>query len=352
MVSTVMFRLFSSILGDRNAQILRPRRTKKCTPDDLSDVAAVTVVQLGNPSGAKLLPYKLDLPCVVLDSADAADRHLQSIEPDTVVGFDAEFRQEDKKQFLCIVQIATPSTVYIIDLIKIKAEDESILKCGVGISNDGKAFWDTFHINARGLADLGWMAKLAFPMSYRAKVGHVSLQQCVADMLHFNMGKEEQRSDWGQGLPDVETPRGLALITYEGNHKTSDAAIDAQAGLRLYPLLDAAIQVTSQQRKIEIPEDWYTFHCWEGRTVNSSDTDNRVSAEKVGQFKYSKDLTSSSVKISRKTWLASKELQQVLEEKQRSRIFVPHQSAADIMMETGQIYFHGQKAAEKAVLWR
>ncbi|KAK6974390.1 ribonuclease H-like domain-containing protein [Favolaschia claudopus] len=212
-----------------------------------------TVVQLGNPSGAKLLPYKLDLPCVVLDSADAADRHLQSIEPDTVVGFDAEFRQEDKKQFLCIVQIATPSTVYIIDLIKIKAcptqlrriaEDESILKCGVGISNDGKAFWDTFHINARGLADLGWMAKLAFPMSYRAKVGHVSLQQCVADMLHFNMGKEEQRSDWGQGLPDVETPRGLALITY--------AAIDAQAGLRLYPLLDAAIQVTSQQRKIEI----------------------------------------------------------------------------------------------------
>ncbi|KAK7006372.1 ribonuclease H-like domain-containing protein [Favolaschia claudopus] len=268
MVSTVMFRLFSSILGDRKPQILRPRRTKKCTPDDLSDVAAVTVVQLGNPSGAKLLPYKLELPWIVLDSADAADRHLQSIEPDTVVGFDAEFKQEDKKQLLCIVQIATSSTVYIIDLVKIKAcptqlrriaEDESILKCGVGISNDGKAFWDTFHINARGLADLGWMAKLAFPMSYRAKVGHVSLQQCVADMLHFNMGKEEQRSDWGQGLPDVETPRGLALITY--------AVIDAQAGLRLYPLLDAAIQVTSHQRKIEIPEDWYTFHCWEGKQM-------------------------------------------------------------------------------------
>ncbi|KAK7033319.1 ribonuclease H-like domain-containing protein [Favolaschia claudopus] len=207
---------------------------------ELFDRAALTVVSLGNA---------ID---VVVSTPSTRNSTLK-----------ADILQPDRGQhglFVCVVQIATQSHIFVLDMTQIRVcpdqlrrilVDPLIAKCGVGLDSDAKMIWYDFAIEAYRLIDLGWMIKIAFPIYYRNKAGCISLQHCVADVLHCFMNKEEQTTTWDVGLAGNSSST-QSLVNY--------AALDAQAGHELYAILIRAIEVTSDQRQTFIPEDWYAYN--------------------------------------------------------------------------------------------
>ncbi|KAK7018846.1 ribonuclease H-like domain-containing protein [Favolaschia claudopus] len=233
------------------------------------DLAAFTVVLLGNGPNVTLPPYQLALRVTKLEDLVSANEALSSIRSGDVIGFDTEYRQFRGPHglFICIVQIATQDDIFVLDMTQIRdcpshlrriLVDTTIIKCGVSLDSDARMFWDDFAIESYRLVDLGWMIRIAFPMHYRSNPGGISLQQCVADVLHRYMAKDERKTKWEKGL------RGSSSSTQAA---TDYAALDAQAGRELYPILVKAVEVTSRQRKTVIPEDWYAYNFIGGRSI-------------------------------------------------------------------------------------
>ncbi|KAK7021158.1 ribonuclease H-like domain-containing protein [Favolaschia claudopus] len=238
----------------------------------LFDLAASTVVNLGNAPNVVLPSYELKLALIKVEDVATADAVLLDIRSGDVIGFDTEYRHFKGPHglTLCVVQIATERNVFVLDMTQIQRKfafiytrstiltptaecpaqlhrilvDPTIAKCGVGVEADAKVIWTDFGIEMLKMVDLGR--------------GPVSLQQCVADMLHHDMSKDDRRTKWELGL------KGTSEATQRLVHY---AALDAQAGREIYFILAEAIQVTGVQRQTVIPDDWYSYNYSAGMTT-------------------------------------------------------------------------------------
>ncbi|KAK7001022.1 ribonuclease H-like domain-containing protein [Favolaschia claudopus] len=232
---------------------------------------SAALVNLGNEPGKVLPPYDLTKDVIVIFSVAHANARLKEIRSNSIVGFDTEYIQGvvPIPSKLCVVQITTEDFTYVLDMTAIHGcpielrrilEDSTIIKTNTGISNDGKVIWDAFHINVRNFQELGVMARIVFPISYRLTSSPLSLRQCVADILHFDMSKDERRTDWERGLRDDSNGRNVdKIVKY--------AALDSQAAYEIYLLMVNCLAITEAQRAVHIPVGWYGYDCHEGKTM-------------------------------------------------------------------------------------
>ncbi|KAK7018831.1 hypothetical protein R3P38DRAFT_3199936 [Favolaschia claudopus] len=227
----------------------------------LFDLAASTVVNLGNAPNVVLPSYELKLALIKVEDVATADAVLLDIRS-------GDHFKGPHGLTLCVVQIATERNVFVLDMTQIQRKfafiytrstiltptaecpaqlhrilvDPTIAKCGVGVEADAKVIWTDF-----GIEMLRWSTwvdeQMCVPNKYRVKAGPVSLQQCVADMLHHDMSKDDRRTKWELGL------KGTSEATQRLVHY---AALDAQAGREIYFILAEAIQVTGVQRQTVI----------------------------------------------------------------------------------------------------
>ncbi|KAJ7129705.1 ribonuclease H-like domain-containing protein [Mycena epipterygia] len=213
----------------------------------------------------------------------AAEEHLRSIQAGSVIGFDLEWvdlphaklnksskrkklaeeiRQLEQGLFhvdwdavaICLAQIATEDeTVLVINLHSIRAipaefiricESPEILKVAPGVSNDGRALWDSFRQDIHNVVSLGLMAKLAYPRHifpnkpYAVEPG---LQLIAAYTLGLYVNKEHQHSAWDTSLlPE-------ALKRY--------AAVDVHASLKVYQSLQSHLSSLD----LHVESRWYQF---------------------------------------------------------------------------------------------
>ncbi|KAJ7606050.1 ribonuclease H-like domain-containing protein [Mycena polygramma] len=131
-------------------------------------------------------------------------------------------------------------------------ESRTIAKVGVGFLADGRVIWDGPRINVQNLVDVGLMAKLAKPERYAEEdFAPLSLERCVKDVLGAQLDKALQQSPWDEELT-------AAQVTYAG--------LDAQASLEIFHVLSAMLRKKGAALGIEeVPEDWYSFDCQEGK---------------------------------------------------------------------------------------
>ncbi|KAF7371962.1 hypothetical protein MVEN_00054200 [Mycena venus] len=180
-----------------------------------------------------------------IDTLVDAEENLRQVQPGAVVGFDLEWVDKPHEKLkpaakktklaqeiqqltsgsfsidwdaaaVCLAQIATEDNkVFVINLHIMRAipsefiricESREILKVAPGISNDGRALWDSFRQNLLNVASLGLFAKLVYPehifpqLSYAVEPG---LQLIAAYTLGQYVSKKEQKSQWDAiPLPD------------------------------------------------------------------------------------------------------------------------------------------------------
>ncbi|KAJ7243245.1 ribonuclease H-like domain-containing protein [Mycena rebaudengoi] len=154
---------------------------------------------------------------------------------------------------LCVVQLATESEVWVINMTLVKGKLRRILssldimKVGVGLLTDIPVIWNDLGTDLRNLADAGMMAKLLLvEKNPSAPYANLSLQESVAEILGFHVDKDERKADWKAVL---------------------NAAIDAVASLRLYNRLLPALQRKSVEIQKPIPETWYRFNSLYGEPM-------------------------------------------------------------------------------------
>ncbi|KAK6977256.1 ribonuclease H-like domain-containing protein [Favolaschia claudopus] len=235
------------------------------------DSAAIRI----NLGSTDLAPLELTFKAFLLTDVEEANKHLDSIQSHSVVGLDTEYKELANKPArakLCVVQIAVERRVYVLDMTAMQTcpddlrrilEDPSIIKCGAGLNSDAQVLWTALHVNARSFRDVGHMSRIAFPVHYRAVSHPLSMQRCVEDILHRSMDKTDQRADWHLGLTDTAGGRDVQkLFRY--------AALDAQASLQIYRVLDECLLETAMQRKVRIPGEWITYHCVEGKPMRTA----------------------------------------------------------------------------------
>ncbi|KAK7037901.1 ribonuclease H-like domain-containing protein [Favolaschia claudopus] len=249
---------------------------QRFAPDD-----AATKMKLGNPKSESLKAYEQQQTIILIGDVDEANNHLRSIGSNSVIGFDSEFKQsvKDKRGKVCTVQLTTDDNTYVVDMTRFDGcpaelrrilEDPTIVKAGTGLHCDGKIISECFSIDVKNCQDLGCMIRIAFPIHYQDTTSPLSLQQMVADVLHRDLKKDNRMADWELGLRDDREGRPLdSMLLY--------AALDAQAGLELHYQLVAAIAMTAQQRKVDIPIDWYTYDCYKGKAARmETDIHNKI----------------------------------------------------------------------------
>ncbi|KAJ7622012.1 ribonuclease H-like domain-containing protein [Mycena polygramma] len=162
---------------------------------------------------------------------------------------------------LCVVQIALEDRVLVIDVKRMRVvpnqlarilESQTIAKVGVGFLADGRVIWDGPRINVQNLVDVGLMAKLANPERYAEEdFAPLSLERCVKDVLGAQLDKSLQQSAWDEDLTAEQ-------VTYAG--------LDAQASLEVFNAVSVMLEQKGTTLGIgEIPEDWYSFDCREGK---------------------------------------------------------------------------------------
>jgi ribonuclease D len=124
---------------------------------------------------------------------------------------------------LCLVQIAFANTVLILDMNQIRGKQairnirttrtdlntaypsqlrrivtsSSIIKAGVGISNDANIFWEDLRTNMKNLADAGLMTRIAHIELHQDELfGPLALDTAAAEVLNVTIDKTYQKSDW------------------------------------------------------------------------------------------------------------------------------------------------------------
>ncbi|KAJ7264977.1 ribonuclease H-like domain-containing protein [Mycena haematopus] len=214
-----------------------------------------------------ILPTYPVPPYVYIETLLEANQHLQAILAGAVIGFDLEWvtlpnrpklsragkkaklRAEirDASTFVvdwsqvevCLAQIATHNSVYIINLRVIQdlpaeliriCEDPGILKVSVGIYSDGQQMWDSFRVNILSAVSLGLAGKLAYPndiLPDKPYANEPALGTIVRHVLQYDLSKELQTSPWDS------VPLSDAQKEY--------AASDAHATFESYRVIDTAI---------------------------------------------------------------------------------------------------------------
>ncbi|KAJ7672311.1 ribonuclease H-like domain-containing protein [Mycena polygramma] len=173
----------------------------------------------------------------------------------------APFRVAWNNIGLRLVQIATDTEAFVLDMWKIRGEPPApfpfelerilkspdIAKVGVGATNEILVFWDDLRTEMKSIVDAGMMAKLLLAEQYpKLGYGPLSLKTSVADVLHMNVKKEQTESNW----------RADELTADQKEY----AAIDAIASLALHDALEVELANKSANLAVDIPTAWYTFN--------------------------------------------------------------------------------------------
>ncbi|KAJ7034424.1 ribonuclease H-like domain-containing protein [Mycena alexandri] len=159
---------------------------------------------------------------------------------------------------LCVIQLAIPGCVYIVDVKPIPKElvriltSRDIWKTGCGLINDVNVLYQETGLQVQGLIDVGMMVKFANAEKYGEQdSGGLSLEKCVEETFGELLDKNHR---YGFKWDEVITPDELKY-----------AGLDAQASLELYfPAADALLEKSSKIRTV-IHRDWYTFHSLKGK---------------------------------------------------------------------------------------
>ncbi|KAJ7613318.1 ribonuclease H-like domain-containing protein [Mycena polygramma] len=156
---------------------------------------------------------------------------------------------------LCLVQIARDSDVWVVDLRKMRAypkelkrilDSPDIVKAGVGVTADIAHVWADLRTNIHNVVDAGCMARLLLAHKYSDnQFGNLSLQVSAAEILGYDINKEERESDW---TGDITKAQKLY------------AATDAAVSLRLYERLVPALEQHRRSLGVSILENWYTMN--------------------------------------------------------------------------------------------
>ncbi|KAJ7656126.1 hypothetical protein DFH06DRAFT_1132605 [Mycena polygramma] len=156
---------------------------------------------------------------------------------------------------LCLVQIARDSDVWVVDLRKMRAypkelkrilDSPDIVKAGVGVTADIAHVWADLRTNIHNVVDAGCMARLLLAHKYSDnQFGNLSLQVSAAEILGYDIDKEERESDW---TGDITKAQKLY------------AATDAAVSLRLYERLVPALEQHRRSLGVSILENWYTMN--------------------------------------------------------------------------------------------
>ncbi|KAJ7448302.1 ribonuclease H-like domain-containing protein [Mycena galericulata] len=201
---------------------------------------------------------------------------------DAEVGFDTEFADPPtnasipaattngiswERVKLCIVQVAVPGVVYIIDVKRMAAfpselrrilQSPDIAKVGFGLANDARVLGEVGE-DVQNFVELGLMPKFANPEAYMNEPQTpISLARAVQVILGKDIDKDEQKEgNWTGFL----TPK---QIQYAG--------LDAQASLEVYFELERLIEAQGDALGRPVPKDWYTFDARQGRPTRRQET--------------------------------------------------------------------------------
>ncbi|KAJ7631402.1 ribonuclease H-like domain-containing protein [Mycena polygramma] len=169
---------------------------------------------------------------------------------------------------LRLVQIATDDEAFVLDMWKIRGKrttsvpaelwriltSPDIIKAGVGTTNDLLVIWDDLRTEMANIVDVGMMTRLLKADEYpRPGYGPLSLKMSVAEVLGFNIVKEQKESNWNADDLSAE--------------QKEYAALDAIAALALHDVLDDALARKKRDEQIDIPSAWYTYNSRNGEPV-------------------------------------------------------------------------------------
>ncbi|KAK7040607.1 ribonuclease H-like domain-containing protein [Favolaschia claudopus] len=263
----------------------------------IANVQAHVVTGWHYPSLAQVIlsQYKLRAgrKVVVINTLSAANAQLACIRDDSIIGFDIEATPKKSNvaaattpvlpdiaidwtgKQCCLIQIAHQDILTVLDLTKIKAlpmelkriiESPHIVKCTVGVTSDTTRLWLDFRIQCRRFLDLGFMVRIGAPLLYAEKpedhaAANISLQRCVADILGRSLDKTVQDHDWKGGLPDEsqDAENYNELLQY--------AALDAEASLELFFVIENLVQAQMIALDRHLPEYWYCYNFIDGIAV-------------------------------------------------------------------------------------
>jgi ribonuclease D len=77
------------------------------------------------------------------------------------------------------------------------------MKVGVGLANDISVIWSDLRSEVKNMVDVGLMAKLLLAEKYcNTGYSNVGMQDCVADVLGYQLDKGPQKSNWKAELSD------------------------------------------------------------------------------------------------------------------------------------------------------
>ncbi|KAK7016977.1 hypothetical protein R3P38DRAFT_3202587 [Favolaschia claudopus] len=222
------------------------------------DSAAIRI----NLGSTDLAPLELTFKAFLLTDVEEANKHLDSIQSHSVVGLDTEYKVNDAPE-----RQPTPRGQALRSADSGRAaslrprHDRHANLPGRFTQNPGGP---VDHKMRRGLklrrsSALDGTARQCpqlprcrphgthcLPVYYRKVANPLSMQRCVGDILHRVMDKTDQKGDWHLGLTDTTGGRDVQkLFRY--------AALDAQASLEVYRVLDDCLLETAMQRKVYIP---------------------------------------------------------------------------------------------------
>ena len=167
---------------------------------------------------------RYDGPIHVVASLNNANRAIDALLKENVIGFDTETRpafRQDEAYLPSILQLAGHDAVYIFQLNKVGLcesilrilSNPDIIKCGVGLHRDLADLMQLSPFNPEAVIDLGTAAR-------RADVPHDGLRGLTALFLGFRISKQASTTNWSAKELSIKQ------ITY--------AATDAWVGRELY----------------------------------------------------------------------------------------------------------------------
>jgi ribonuclease D len=172
----------------------------------------------------KLPLYHFDGNIMLIDTEEDAQKAIDQIKDEKILGFDTETRPAFKKgqsYNICLLQLATDTHAYIFRLNRLPVmqglidilSDASVVKSGVGIQDDVKGLKKLFPFADAGFVDLATEAK-------KKKIVNFGLRALTAILLDKRLSKSNKISNW------EKRELSPAQINY--------AAFDAVVGFEIY----------------------------------------------------------------------------------------------------------------------
>ena len=167
---------------------------------------------------------RYDGPIHVVASLNNANRAIDALLKENVIGFDTETRpafRQDEAYLPSILQLAGHDAVYIFQLNKVGLcesilrilSNADIIKCGVALDRDLIELMQLSPFDPEAFIDLGTVARLM-------DIPHHGLRGLTALLLGFRISKQARTSNWSAGKLSIKQ------INY--------AATDAWVGRELY----------------------------------------------------------------------------------------------------------------------